>query len=98
MNTDSHRSECIFPIREHLCLSVANALSSSVSLRLTSPSDHTVPKIQNIHSRLYETIDRLSRRAYDGLVFVERSVEHHGHSAQLMKVRNQLVVTRIRFL
>ena len=61
------------------------------------PSHYMVSQIQNINPRFQKAIDRISRRAHDGFVLVERSIEHQGHARQPVEVLDQLVVTWVYF-
>ncbi len=45
-----------------------------------------IAEIEHVHTRLQETINGMTRRANNRLVFVKGSIEHHRHACQFIEI------------
>src|SRR6266852_5178283 len=72
-------------------------MSSEIASRSSRFCDQEITENQRIHLRAQETIEGFFRPADNWFVVVERSIQHHRHSREIAKRRNQRVVPRIRF-
>src|SRR5712692_9398254 len=71
-------------------------MSSEIASRSSRVCDQETTENQRIHLRAQETIEGFFRPADNWFVVVERSIQHHRHSREIAKRRNQRVVPRIR--
>ena len=54
-------------------------------LDLDTP-DNVDTEVKHIHSGLEKAINRVSRRANDRLIFVERRIQYYRHAGQIIEV------------
>ncbi len=52
---------------------------------------------KDVHTSSQETIEGLLRAAHDGLILVERGVEHDGNAGQVAEGLDEFVVTWVGF-
>ena len=71
------------------------AVASGKLIDSLLPAYRHVPQYQDIHLGSQKAIERLFRLADDGLILIERSVQHHWYPSAFIKGRNQLPIERI---